>query len=162
MLDPLSFSNKQKYLRTVTQFVILKKKILTNIRRPWSAFCDDLHEPQKNKNKSVGGETKIFWIWWKICGENRPFFILGCNLSYETSDSVFFIIFIIVQILTFFVKNKKNAQYCSLVVKLLLHLLKEKIDLVFDPPHPRPLPIFKFDFDSNRITCVEEQHYVRA
>ena len=29
------------------------------------------------------------------------------------------------------------------VVKLLLHLLKEKIDLVFDPPPPRPLQIFK-------------------
>ena len=67
MLDPLSFSNKQKIFEnsdTICDFEKVKK-ILTNIRRPWSAFCDDLHEPQKNKNKSVGGETKIFWIWWK-------------------------------------------------------------------------------------------------
>lgn len=39
-------------LRTkkVTQFVILKK----SYRRPWSAFCDDLHEPHKT---CVGGEN---------------------------------------------------------------------------------------------------------
>jgi len=67
----------------------------------------------------------------------------------------------ILQILNFFVKKMPNIVH-TYVVKLLLHLLKEKIDLVFDPPHPRPLPIFKFDSISNRITCVEEQHYVRA
>jgi hypothetical protein len=57
MLDPLSFSNKKKIFEnsdTICDFE--KKKILTNIRRPWSAFCDDLHEPQKNKKPKK--------CWW--------------------------------------------------------------------------------------------------
>ena len=121
---------------------------------------------KKNKNKSVGGETKKYFGFGtgkNMCGKTDLFFILGCNLSYERQVFLFPSLFLLSsKSSTFFVKNKKNAQYCSLVVKLLLHLLKEKIDLVFDPPHPRPLPIFKFESISNRITCVEEQHYVRA
>ena len=77
MLDPLSFSNKNKNIWEQWHnlwFWKSKKDFKTNIRRPWSAFCDDLHEPQKNKNKSVGGETKIFWIWWKnMCGKQTFF-----------------------------------------------------------------------------------------
>jgi hypothetical protein len=135
-------------LRTVTQFVILKKKRFLNSfeKRIFEGhgLCFLWWSPWTSKKpKSVGGETKIFWFGkWKyiVYEKNKNLFHIRLQLIIWDKCSCFLLILMILQILNFFVKKMPNIVH-TYVVKLLLHLLKEKIDLVFDPPWP--IQIFK-------------------
>ena len=73
--------------------------------------------------------------------KNKNLFHIRLQLIIWDKCFCFLLILMILQILNFFVKKKMPNIVHTYVVKLLLHLLKEKIDLVFDPPWP--IQIFK-------------------
>ena len=154
MLDPLSFSNKKKYLRTVTQFVILKKKkILTNIRRPWSAFCDDLHEPQKNK------KPKKCW-WWNenilnwyihVCGKLNLFLHIRLRLIIWDKCFSFLLHYWCPNLKLFLSKKMPNCSH--LCGEAAFAFAERENWLSFRS---------SLTYPNFQITCVEEQQFVRA
>lgn len=110
---------------------------------PWTS--------KKQKQKCWWWNENIL-IWYiHMCGK-QTFFILGCNLLYETSVSVFFII---VQILTFFVKKKCPIVHLWWSCFCICWKRKNWLSFRSSSSSSSTSPNFQ-------ITCVEEQHYVRA
>ena len=103
MLDPLSFSNKNKNIweQWHNLWFWKKKKIFkqfwkTNIRRPWSLLSVMISMNLKKTQKCWWwNENILIWQMNSIVymRKTKTFFILGCNLLYETSVSVFFSLF---------------------------------------------------------------------
>ena len=120
---------------------------------------------KKTKTKVLVVKRKYFGFGGKnMCGKQTFFHIRLQLIIWETSVSVFFIIFIIVQTLTFFVKNKKKCPILFTCGEAAFAFAERENWLSFRSSSSSTSPNFqiRFVFNSNRITCVEEQHYVRA
>lgn len=118
-----------------------------------SAFCDDLHEPQKNP-KVLVVKRKYFDLAneYSIYEKNKNLFHIRLQLIIWDKCFCFLLILMILQILNFFVK--KNAQYCS-------HLCGEA---AFAFAERENWLSFRssLTYPNFQITCVEEQQFVRA
>ena len=135
-------------MRTVTQFVILKKKRFLNSfeKRIFEGhgLCFLWWSPWTSKKTQKcwwWNENILIWQMDIVYEKNKNLFHIRLQLIIWDMCFCFLLILMILQILNFFVKKKMPNIVHTYVVKLLLHLLKEKIDLVFDPPWP--IQIFK-------------------